>query len=386
MLVSVTTDFQTSQPILVLGSGPAGLAAGACLQQAGLPFLILESASELAPVWRRHYDRLHLHTDRKRSGLPGLPMPADYPQYPSRDQVVAYLDQYAKHFQLPIQFGQKVLKAFPEEGLWHLQTEDRTWSCQHFVVASGWTRQAFRPKWPGEADFGGPILHSSEYRNAEAFRGQKVLVVGFGNSGGEIALDLFEHEASASLSVRSPVNIVPKELFGLPLLAWSIPLSKIPPRLADALTWLPRRLRMGSPTQYGLPAAPFGPMTQVARFQRIPMIDVGVLAPMRRREIQVYPDILRLHPGEVEFQDGRRQPFDAVIAATGYRPALGEFLQAPAKVLDEQGRPVQPEALPAAPGLWFCGFDVSPSGMIRKIGQEARALSAALSRELQKQA
>ena len=175
---------------IVVGAGPAGLAMGACLQQAGVSFLILEQADQVAVAWHRHYERLHLHTDKKHSALPFFPFPKEYPRYPSRVQMIDYLEAYARRFQLAPRLGQRVVSARRIHDAWRVETQDSHYQAENLVVATGYSREPLVATWPGQEAFKGRVLHSSEYRDGEAFRGQKVLVVGFGNSGGEIAIDL----------------------------------------------------------------------------------------------------------------------------------------------------------------------------------------------------
>ena len=207
---------------IVIGAGPAGLAVGACLKRAGIPTLILEQSNKVGAAWHRHYDRLHLHTDKAHSGLPFVPFPKAYPRYPSRLQVIEYLETYARHFQLEPRFGQQVVVARHANGVWEVQTQDARYQALNLVIATGYNREPYLPSWPGQTSFQGALLHSSQYRTGEPFKHQKVLVVGFGNSGGEIAMDLWEHGAQPSLAVRSPVNVIPRELFGIPILAIGI--------------------------------------------------------------------------------------------------------------------------------------------------------------------
>ena len=237
---------------IVVGAGPAGLAVGACLRQAGVPCLILEQAGSVGATWHRHYDRLHLHTPKSFSALPYLPFPRDYPRYPSRLQVISYLEAYAHHFQLEPKLGQRVVAARAVEGGWEVQTQDACYQAATLVIATGYAREPYLPVWPGQADFRGERLHSSEYRNGEPFKNRKVLVVGFGNSGGEIAIDLWEHGAHPSMAVRGPVNVIPREVAGVPNLAISIAQGKLPPHVADALNAPILRVTIGDLTPYGL--------------------------------------------------------------------------------------------------------------------------------------
>lgn len=348
---------------IIVGAGPAGLAIGACLKRAGLPFVILEQNDRVGSVWHRHYDRLHLHTDKAHSALPFAEFPRSCPRYPSRAQVIDYLEAYARHFELAPWFNQKVTAARYNAGLWEVQTADSTFCAPNLVIATGYCRQASVPAISGQASFRGPLLHSSQYRSGEAFRGQDVLVVGFGNSGGEIAIDLWEHDARVSLAVRGPVNVIPRELFGIPLLNIAIAMSKLPPRWADALNAPVLRLAVGDLAHYGLRRLAHGPTTQVARDARIPLIDVGTIESIRRGHVRVYPGIDHFIESGVVFADHTHGNFDAVILATGYRPGLSDFLS------DGAG---------ALPGLYFCGFRVAVTGMLREISREATRICAAI--------
>ena len=267
----------TARQTIIIGAGPAGLAVGACLQRAGIPFTMLEQSDRVGASWHRHYDRLHLHTARAFSELPFAHFPKGTPRYPSRLQVIEYLDAYARQFELMPRFNQQVLSARFENQRWKVRTQDQHYEAANLVVATGANCEPYCPAWPAQRSFAGPVLHSSQYRNGKPFENQKVLVVGFGNSGGEIAIDLWEHGARTSIAVRSAVNVIPRELFGIPILAIGIAQSKLPPRLADALNAVILRAVIGDLEQYGLRKLPHGPMTQIERDARIPLIDVGSL-------------------------------------------------------------------------------------------------------------
>ncbi|MCX6434256.1 MAG: NAD(P)/FAD-dependent oxidoreductase, partial [Actinobacteria bacterium] len=223
---------------LIIGASAAGLATAACLAQAGQPFEIIEATDVVGSAWRRHYDRLHLHTPKSSSSLPGLDMPRDWPRYPSRDQVVQYLMEYSDHFGIRPQFNQQVTSIERRDGVWVAKTADREWSARNVVIATGATRIPVRPAWPGMDEFRGQVLHSSEYVNGDPWSGGTVLVVGFGNSACEQALDLSERGAHAHLSVRSPVNVVQRDVLSIvPVLQLGIVMRHLPPRVADTLSW-----------------------------------------------------------------------------------------------------------------------------------------------------
>jgi indole-3-pyruvate monooxygenase len=364
---------------LVIGAGPAGLAVAACLKKRGASCIIVDRASEVGSSWRRHYDRLHLHSDRDRSALPYLSFPAGTPRYPSREQVIEYLELYARHFKLVPHFNEEVRTVRPHNPGWNVTTTASVYHSRQVVVATGYNAVPYLPRWRGQERFGGRILHSSDYRSGESFRGQRVLVVGLGNSGGEIAIDLHEHGARVAMAVRGPVNIVPREVLGVPVLAISIALNRLPARFADALAAPLVRLTIGDITKLGFRKPPMGPFTQIKARTRIPLIDVGTIKLVREGHIEVLGDIREIGETEVTFEDGRSRSFDAIVAATGFRPQGEGFLRPQSDILD--GEPPQPpNGGEEKSGLHYCGFIVSPTGMLRDIGIEAQRLADEITR------
>jgi cation diffusion facilitator CzcD-associated flavoprotein CzcO len=307
-------------------------------------------------------------------------LPRDFPRYPSRAQVIHYLECYAGALRTDVRFGQQVGSARPEGGGWAVATQGTVYHTDRLVVATGYARAPVVPAWPGQATFHGPVLHSSRYRHGEPFRGQRVLVVGFGNSAGEIAIDLHEHGARVALSVRGPVNVVPRELFGIPILAIGTLQRRLPSRLADALNRPLLRVVVGDLTRYGLRSAPDGALTRIRRDARIPLIDVGTIRLIKRGAVAVFQGIERFTSTGVVFTDGAEHPFDAVVLGTGYRPRVNGFLQGAGGALDAEGSPLTSGRESPVPGLFFCGFHVSPVGMLREIGREARAIGVAIAR------
>ena len=362
---------------IVIGAGPAGLASAATLGQRGFAVSLLEKAATVGAVWRRHYERLHLHTDRGHSGLPGLAMPRSFPRYPSRAQVVDYLESYAAHFRLRPRFGCTVRSVEREGAGWRVTTDGDELHAPVVVVATGWADFPHRPSWPGLDGFAGPVVHSGEYRDPAPFAGQRVLVVGFGNSGAEIALDLAEAGVATTVSVRGPVRILPRELLGLPILGWAIAESWLPPGLADLLNAPAIRLAVGPLDGLGLPIADKGALRMIKEDRRVPLLDIGTLARIRDGSIKVRGDLARFEPAGAVFADGRREPFDAVVLATGFRSDLRALLPGAHHVLDRHGVPLATGAATAEPGLFFCGQIPSATGQLREIGIEARRIAKA---------
>jgi cation diffusion facilitator CzcD-associated flavoprotein CzcO len=363
---------------IVVGAGPAGLACAATMRATGLSVTILEKADSVGAVWRRHYDRLHLHTHRRHSGLPGMPMPSDYPAYPSRCQMVAYLESYAAHFDIRPVFDTEVSRIHRACAQWHAETAQGPIIAPAIVIATGIADAPFRPSWPALETFSGRVIHSSDYRNPDSFAGERVLVVGFGNSGGEIALDLANAGVDVALAVRSPVQILPRDLLGFPILSWAILYRRLPARLVDLINAPVLRLAVGNIERLGLRRAAKGPRQMVEEDGRVPLIDVGTLAKIRDGSIGIRGGIDRFTSDGVVFTDARAEPFDAVILATGFQPDLRRLMPDVQDVFDQHGMPRVTGQVTAAPGLYFCGQITVPTGQLREIAIEAQRIAGSV--------
>jgi hypothetical protein len=361
---------------VIVGGGPAGIATAASLKRRGLDPIVLERGPTVAPVWQRHYDRLHLHTNKEVSGLPGRPMPADYPKYPSRDQVFDYLAGYAKQEGIRVRLNTEVATCRRRGDRWIvLTTAGVSMEADSVVIATGLNENPHMPRYPKHELYEGALLHSAAYRNAQPHVGQHVLVVGFGNSAGEIALDLMEHGAQAYISVSGPSVVVPRAVLGIPVLTIARWLSVFPPKVAD---WMAKPVlwaTVGDISKLGIPKARWGLMEQIATQQKIPMIDVGTVEGLRRGEIKVRPGIDRFTEKGVTFVGGTSEPFHAVIFATGFVPGVDRILESTEGLLDEQGVPLVSGGVTAEPGLFFCGFHEPPTGRLRAIGIEAERIA-----------
>ena len=202
---------------IVVGAGPAGLSVAACLRARGVPSVVLDRADCVASLWqRRTYDRLRLHLPRHFCELPGMPFPDHYPEYPTKRQFVDYLEAYAARAGVEPRFNQAVTSARYDAaaGLWRVRAEDAADAAaaateyigRWLVVATGENAERIVPEFDGAEDFGGPVSHVSEYKSGEAYRGKRVLVVGCGNSGMEVGLDLCDHNALPAMVVRDSVS------------------------------------------------------------------------------------------------------------------------------------------------------------------------------------
>jgi putative flavoprotein involved in K+ transport len=362
-----------------VGAGPAGLAAAAEAHRNGLTAVILDAAEAVGASWRGHYDRLRLHTTRGLSGLPGVPIPARLGRWVARDDFIAYLEHYARRVGVPIRLGIRVERIEKTASGWRLITSRGRLEAGQVVVATGHNHTPRLPDWPGHGGFTGELTHSSGYRNAASYRGRDVLVVGAGNSGAEIAADLVEGGAGKVwISIRTAPNIVRRDgPAGIAPQQLGILMRPLPRSIVDPLSLLVQKLVIGDLSRYGMAAPASGVATRVLD-GHIPLIDVGFLAQLKARRIEVVPGITGFDGSEVICGE-RRLKAHAVIAATGYGSGL-EPLVGHLGVLDSKGRPSihAPQSSPQAVGLFFIGFSNPISGNLREIARDARALGPAL--------
>jgi len=378
---AATAGGDSSEPVaaLIVGAGPAGLATAACLARRGVDALVLEAGPSLANSWRHHYDRLRLHTVKQQSQLPGFPFPKTLPRYPSRADVIDYLEAYAAHFGIAPRTGEPVRRVSADGDRFVVESARAVYRARAVVVATGLNRAANPERLPGQDVFRGELLHAAAYRNGDAFKGRRVLVVGAGNTGAEIALDLVERGAKPTLALRNPVNVVPRDFLGMPTQLTSIRMRWAPLPLADAIGRLVSRLAFGDLTRHGFARPDVGPLSAIKRRGRIPLIDVGTIAAIKRGEIAVKPAVERFTEAGAAFADGTGEEFDAAVLATGYRPALADFVAVPG-VLDDAGVPRVWRGGGACPNLYFVGYRQPATGLLREIAIEAEAVAAQIAR------
>jgi putative flavoprotein involved in K+ transport len=373
--------------VVVIGGGAAGLSTAAALSRRGVDAVVLEQDAALGGTWARRYDRLHLHTVRRYSGLAHFPIPRHYPVYLSRDDFVAYLNEYASHFGLRIVTGATVQTIHGSDaapGMWTVETVGgEAWRGRVAVIATGQYRQPLIPPWPGRETYAGLLSHSIAYSNAVPYAGLRVLVVGAGNSGAEIATDLSDHGAAhVAISIRTPPPIVPRDPFGLPVQRSSMVLSALPPAIADRLARASARVVLGDLTRYGMPKGDFAPYSR----QRVPLIDVGFVEALKRGRVVVRAAVERLTESGAVFADGTNDRFDAIIAATGFTTGLESLVDAP-DATDAAGEPRVASGEPTVyPGLYFVGFTHSLRGHLFEANRASRRLARNVARYLTRRA
>ncbi|MGA5322588.1 flavin-containing monooxygenase [Streptomyces seoulensis] len=374
------------RPVYVVGAGPGGLAVAYALRARGVRAVVLEKSDRVGASWRRHYDRLRLHTTRRLSALPGLAIPRRFGRWVARDDVVRYLEKYAEHHELEIVTGVEVFrveKAADGAG-WLLHASGgRELTGAAVVVATGHNHTPRLPEWPGAESYEGELLHASSYRNPKPFEGRDVLVVGVGNTGAEIAVDLVAGGASrVRLAVRTAPHIVRRSTAGWAAQYTGIVVRRLPVRLVDRLARPMARLSTPDLSEHGLPRPEAGLYSRV-RQGAIPVQDVGLIEAVRTGKVEIVAAVEGFEDGKVALADGTRIAPDAVIAATGYSRGL-DSLVGHLGVLNERGRPtVHGARTPKdAPGLYFTGFTNPISGMFRELAIDAEKIAKSVSRRL----
>ncbi|WP_420034950.1 flavin-containing monooxygenase [Streptomyces sp. cg28] len=370
-------------PVYVIGGGPGGLAAAASLKAHGVRAVVLEKSDRVGASWRAHYDRLHLHTTRRLSALPGLPIPRRFGRWVSRDNVVRYLEKYAEFHDLEVVTGVEVTRVERSaDGTgWHLRaTGGRELTSNAVVVATGYNHTPRLPDWPGRAEFTGRLLHASEYRNPAPYAGQDVLVVGVGNTGAEIAVDLTEGGAArVRLAVRTAPHIVRRSTLGWPAQLTGILCRRLPVSLVDRLAEPLGKLSVPDLSAHGLPRPDTGLYSRV-RDGSIPVQDVGLIDAVQRGKVEPVGAVASFDGDTVVLADGTRLAPDTVIAATGYRQGLENLVGHLDGALDPAtGRPRTPHPLP---GLYFQGYTNPISGMFREMARDADRIGRAVAKHV----
>jgi cation diffusion facilitator CzcD-associated flavoprotein CzcO/amino acid transporter len=307
----------------LVGAGPAGLVMARALIKEGVPFDWYERNSNVGGIWDMDnpdtpmYDSCHFISSKYTSGFYGYPMPADYPDYPSWRQIRDYIRDFAEKFDLKrrVNFGISIVDAQPiDNDQWRVQLSDgRTEIYEGLINATGVTWHANRPHIEGEERFKGEIIHSVQYRDAKEFDGKRVLIVGAGNSGVDIASDAATHASQAYLSVRRGYRFIPKYIFGLPTDA--LISGKIaPPKGVSIGTDTTKMIDtlIGDLTRYGLPAPDHDLLASH------PIMNTQVLHHLGHGDLIAKPDVQSIDETGANFKDGSHVDLDMIVLATGY--------------------------------------------------------------------
>ena len=377
------------EQVVVVGGGAAGLSTAAALSQRGVDALVLDRDDRIGGSWAGRYERLHLHTIRRFSGLAHYAIPRTYPRYLSKDEYARYLADYAGRFDLRVSLGERVVAVRPAPGTgprWEVETAQRTLRTSVVILATGHYTEPRVPAWEGIETFRGRLLHSDEYRTGKEFSGQRALVIGLGNSGAEIAADLVEQgAASVVVAVRTPPPIVTREMFGvLPVQIFGIALMPLGiPRVVDRIGAKLRRVSVGDLRPYGIGEAAWGPFTA----RRPAVIDVGFLDVLKAGQVEVRPALSRLTERGAEYVDGTQEDVDVVVAATGFSTGLEDLLRDVPGIAGDDGQPLARSGQPtAAPGLYAIGFDETIRGHLFEARAESKRLARRVERELKRSA
>lgn len=361
---------------LIVGAGPAGLATAAELTRLGIGYRLLERGESLGHTWENLYDSLTLHTGRHMSTLPGLAYPRGTPMFPTRAVFLEYLRRYARRFRISAETGCDVIGARRGNERWSLQLacgEDV--EGENLVMATGIVANPKVPQLEGSELYTGEIMHSARYRRPGPFIGRRVLVVGAGNSAGEIASELGRAGAIVTLAVRSGAHVVPRQIGPLPAQYIRYAVGRLPGVLEG------RVLKVIQAVVQRRSGPPVLPRPSTSPFDSIPIIGFHLVDAIREGLVKVRAAApLRFTRTGVVFSDGPEEDFDAVILATGYAPALGAL--GGQVRLDEKGFAIRNGRTASAdqPRLWFVGHNYDYSGGLTNIRRDSREVAAEVAR------
>jgi len=352
--------------VVVVGGGPAGLAASQQLRQHRVPHRVLERGDTVGYTWANLYDSLTLHTGKHMSSLPDMAFPRSAPLFVPRREFLDYLRRYAESFELPIDTGSTVERIERTDGSWTVSTSRGVLATNVVVVATGIVANPKTPHFAGQDRFAGRIAHSVAYRRPDGYAGRRVLVVGVGNSGAEIASEIARAGGKVTVAVRSGANVVPLTLAGLPIQYVSFWVRKLPRRVQEvavALVRLLTELRRGKPV---LPRPAYSPLDE------IPVIGFHLVDAIAQGLIDMRGGVAELTSEGARFTDGTAGQFDEIILATGFGAALGPLgglVQVDAKgFARRRDRVVSVDQ----PGLYVVGHNYDAAGGLYNISRDAR--------------
>ena len=328
------TKYKGEDKVIIIGAGPAGLATARALAALDIPYVIYEKHKNVGGIWDLEnegspmYESAHFISSKTMSGHVGFPMPQSYPDYPSNKQIFNYIQSFAEHYGLleNICFETKVTYVEYVDGKWRLEAEDKNGSSftdesPWLVCASGTNWFKNQPGLKGQENFTGELIHSVDYHDPQTLKNQRVLVVGAGNSGVDIACDAAYMGADAYISLRRGYHFVPKHIFGMPADVFGAQSDWMPIKLSQLVFGGLLRMINGDLTRLGLQK----PDHKVLSSH--PILNTQLLHYLQHGDIKAKPDIAYLEGKNVHFVDGSAVEVDKLILATGYDwklPYLGE--------------------------------------------------------------
>ncbi|XP_058740751.1 probable indole-3-pyruvate monooxygenase YUCCA10 [Vicia villosa] len=353
--------------VVIVGGGPSGLAISALLTQNSISHIILEKEDCNASLWRKNaYDRLNLHLASEFCSLPLMSHPPSSPTYLTKDQFLQYIDKYVDHFGIKPLYYRVVESAEYDEvrNKWIVEAKNtiegtlEVYGAEFLVIASGENSEGFIPNVPGLGQFEGDVVHSKYYKSGSKYELKEVLVVGCGNSGMEIAYDLHNWGANASIVIRNPLHVFTRDMIrqGMRLVQY------FPVYIADLIITLQAKLKYGDLSKYGIYRPKDGPLYLKNITGKSAVIDVGTIEKIKQGAIKVVPSgIKKIENKKVIFENNVEKDFDAIIFATGYKSVANGWLKDYKYALNENGFPKNP-----FPKHWKGDHGLYCAGLARK--------------------
>lgn len=383
--------------VAVVGAGPAGLSAAYELTRAGLKPLVLERTSAVGDVWRNHYDGVRLNSGRFFSALSGSKFPLSAGAWPSREEVVRLLETFPSRGRFTVQTKTNIEKVGydRDRDIWIITSSDgKRFEARAVVMAIGGCRIPVIPKWEGIETFAGEIIHSSKFKSAKDFAGKHVLVIGSGNSAAEIASRLTEYASSVTVSARTPPHILPKSIFGVPLIGIGVWTRYWPSSLVDGILNFLQRRMIGNLSTHGLPYPTMPLSKQYAINNVVPILYRPFVDDVRSGRIKIVGPVQKITRRTVhalraietaQNSDNALVTLepDVIIAGTGFRTGISELVQIPG-IADKDDRSAisGDQEFKEAPRLYFIG-QVNPlSGLLREIRLEAGKIAKKIKKQL----
>lgn len=375
--------------VLVIGAGPAGIVSAFFLKQAHIPYHVIDRAGVLASTWSALYPSLRLNTTRFFSHLPGRRFPLSYGLFPTAQQYYRYLTAFVEQHALAIQLGVEVRRAWPHDGGWCVDTGAGTSWHPAIISATGRFSNPFWPVIPGMEHFRGTLLHAHDYHGPEPFIGKRVMVVGNGPSGVDIVTELGRYAARpALLSQRTGVKLSPRYPWGLPKHVWMMIGERLPQRIARPLLDKVLTTTFDNLDAIGIKT----PKTEAESSAAGATRGAELIKAVKAGYVRSVDGPACFEPGAVMLTDGSRREVDAVILATGYRPALFEYLDLDVET-NADGWPIRVGEPPGDvtagrrevagyPGLYLVGTFYQGKGAMYNINVEAHAAVDEISRRL----